>query len=69
MKQENTSTKTTAQIVLAASMCNGQYGVAAWDHANSEVRAAFTALAACTIRELAAHEWMLVAMENVQHEG
>lgn len=67
MQKEPDASKTTAQTVLAASMCNGQFGVAAWDRANSEVRDAFTALAACTIRELAAHEWTLVAMEDVQN--
>lgn len=67
MQKVSGDSPTTAQTVLATSMCNGQYGVAAWDKANSEVRAAFIALAACTIRELAAHEWTLVAIEDVQN--
>jgi hypothetical protein len=59
--------QTTARTVMAASLCNATNGVAAWDALPPGGRPHWLHRADEVIRELAAHEWMLVAIDEVQN--
>jgi hypothetical protein len=59
---------TIARDILAASLCNAVNGVAAWDFMRSEGRTDWRYRADKVIRELAAHEWIVVPMEDVRED-
>jgi len=59
--------QTTTRTVLAACLCNAQHGAFAWDATGHDGRALWELHADRFLRELQAHEWVCIPLEEIDN--